>query len=216
MRLDARKLGVAIVTVAAVSACAVGPDFHAPAAPDTSHYTRAPEPTATVAAPGRSGAAQTLVADRDIPADWWTMFHSAALDELVRQALADNPSVQAARATLQNAAETWRAERGGLLLPAVDAQAQAAREKEPGAVLGEPNLPAVTFSLFDVSVGVTYRLDLFGASRRQVEALRAQTDLSAFRIRGGLPHPRGQRGHDGDQHRLPPWPDCGPHRNHRQ
>ncbi len=180
MRLDVRKLGVAVLTVAAVSACAVGPDFHAPAPPDTAHYTRAPEPAGTVAAPGRSGGAQTLVADRDIPADWWTLFHSAALDALVRQALADNPSVQAARATLQNAAETWRAERGGLLLPAVDAQAQAARQKEPGAVLGQPGLPAVTFSLFDVSVGVTYRLDLFGASRRQIEALRAQADFQRF------------------------------------
>lgn len=182
MRPDARKLGAAILAAAAVSACAVGPDFHAPAAPDTAHYTRAPEPAATVAAEGRSGTAQTLIADRDIPADWWTLFHSAPLDELVRRALADNPGVQAASATLRSAAETWRAERGGLLLPAVDAQAQAARQKEPGAVLGAPGLPAVTFSLFDVSVGVTYRLDLFGASRRQIEALRAQTDFQRFEL----------------------------------
>ena len=182
MRPDARKLGAAILAAAVVSACAVGPDFHAPAAPATARYTRAPEPAATVAAEGRSGAAQTLIADRDIPADWWTVFHSAPLDELVRRALADNPGVQAASATLRNAAETWRAERGGLLLPAVDAQAQAARQKEPGAVLGQPGAPAVTFSLFDVSVGVTYRLDLFGASRRQIEALRAQTDFQRFEL----------------------------------
>lgn len=182
MRAHMRKLCAAILTAAAVSACAVGPDFHAPAAPTTSHYTHAPEPVDTVSAPGHSGTAQTLVADRDLPADWWTVFHSAPLDELVRQSLSDNPSVQAASATLRNAAETWRAQRGGLLLPAVDAQAQAAREKVPGAVLGQPGLPPVTFSLFDVSVGVTYRLDLFGASRRQLEALRAQTDYQRFEL----------------------------------
>jgi NodT family efflux transporter outer membrane factor (OMF) lipoprotein len=182
MRVDAGKLGLAILAAVAVSACAVGPNFHAPAPPDTAHYTRAPEPVGTVATEGRGGTAQTLSADRDIPADWWTVFHCEPLDALVRQSLADNPSVQAASATLRNAAETWRAERGGLLLPAVDAQAQAVRQKEPGAVLGQPGLPPLTFSLFDVSVGVTYRLDLFGASRRQIEALRAQTDYQRYEL----------------------------------
>jgi NodT family efflux transporter outer membrane factor (OMF) lipoprotein len=182
MRAAARQLCAAIVTAAAVSACAVGPDFHSPAPPATSHYTRAPEPVETVAAPGHSGAAQSLLADRDIPADWWTMFHCAPLDELVRQALADSPTVQAASATLRNASETWRAQRGGLLLPAVDAQATASRQKQPGAAFGNPTLPPVTFSLFDASVGVTYRLDLFGGSRRQVEALRAQTDFQRFEL----------------------------------
>ncbi|GAC1694260.1 MAG: efflux transporter outer membrane subunit [Steroidobacteraceae bacterium] len=177
----ARKLGVAVLA-AAVSACAVGPDFHAPAPPATTQYTRAPQPAATVAAAGHSGAAQTLIADRDIPADWWTLFHCEPLDALVRQSLTDNPSVQAASAKLRNAAETWRAQRGGLLLPAVDAKASAERLKEPGAALGQPGLPAVTFDLFNASVGVTYRLDFFGASRRQVETLRAQTDFQRFEL----------------------------------
>ncbi|HEY8051856.1 MAG TPA: efflux transporter outer membrane subunit, partial [Steroidobacteraceae bacterium] len=177
-----RKLGLGMVSAAALSACAVGPNFHAPAPPQTTHYTRAPEPAGTVAAEGRGGAAQTLIADRDIPADWWTLFHCAPLDTLVRQSLTDNPTVQAASATLRNAAETWRAERGGLLLPSVDAKATAQRSKEPGAVLGQPGLPPVTFSLFNASVAVTYQLDLFGASRRQIEALHAQTDFQRFEL----------------------------------
>ena len=180
MTRSARRLSLTLLAAAAVSACAVGPDFRTPAAPATSHYTRAPEPTGTVAAPGASGTAQTFSSEHDIPADWWTLFHSQPLDDLVRQALTDSPTVQAAQATLLTAVETWKAERGGLLLPAVDAQAQAGREREPGAVVGEPQIPGLIFNLFDASVGVTYRLDLFGASRRQVEALRAQAQYQRW------------------------------------
>ena len=179
MTRAARGFPLALLAAAALSACAVGPDFHAPAPPATTHYTRAPEPTGTVAAPGASGAAQTFNSERDIPADWWTLFHSQPLDDLVRQALTDSPTVQAAQATLLTAVETWKAERGGLLLPAVDATGTAVRQREPGAVFGQPGT-AFLFNLFDASVGVTYRLDLFGASRRQVEALRAQAQYQRW------------------------------------
>lgn len=165
---------------AAVCSCAVGPDFHTPAPPATGHYTRAPEPTETVAAPGASGVAQTFSSERDIPVDWWTLYHSSALDDLVREALADSPTVQAARATLTTAVETWKANRGGLLLPAFDAQGQATREREPGAVVGDPSVPSFIFNLFDASVSVTYRLDIFGASRRQVEGYRAQAEYQRW------------------------------------
>ena len=68
------------LAVTALTACAVGPNFRAPAPPETTHYTPDPQPKVTAAAPGPAGAAQTLVADRDIPADWWTMFQSEPLD----------------------------------------------------------------------------------------------------------------------------------------
>jgi len=180
MTRKVRGFSLAVLAGAAVSACAVGPDFHAPAPPATTHYTRAPEPTGTVSAPGASGTAQTFSAERDIPEDWWTLFHSSALDQLMRQALTDSPTVQAAQATLLTAAETWKAQRGGLLLPAVDATGSATRESVPGAAFGEPQVPNIIFNLFDASVGVTYRLDLFGASRRQLEALRAQASYQRW------------------------------------
>jgi len=178
----ARVSAVAAAVAALVSACAAGPDFRTPAPPATTHYTRAPEPTGTVSAPVASGTGQTFSADRDIPADWWTLFHSPALDELLRQALADSPTVQAAQATLLTAAETYKAQRGGLLHPALDATGTATRERQPGAAFGQPGAPSFIFNLFDASVGVTYRLDLFGASRRQVEALRAQADYQRWQL----------------------------------
>jgi len=180
MMMQAHRLGVALLCGAAVAACAVGPDFHRPAAPATEHYTRAPEPQRTVSAPGASGVAQTFSTGRDIPADWWTLFHSGALDSLVREALTDSPTLQVARATLLTAAETYRSQRGALLLPKLDAQAFAERQKEPGAVIGAPQIPSFIFNVFDASLNVSYKIDLFGASRRQLEALRAQTEYQRW------------------------------------
>jgi NodT family efflux transporter outer membrane factor (OMF) lipoprotein len=182
MRAASWRHGAALLGLLVVSACVVGPNFHTPKAPDTTHYTRDPQPTDTVATAGPGGVAQSFATDRDIPADWWTLFHSGSLDQLIRQAFTDSPTVQSAQATLVNAAETYKAERGALLLPAFDLQAQAQRQREPGALFGEPGVPDVIYNVFGASLNVSYRLDLFGASRRQVEAYGAQTDYERFEL----------------------------------
>src|SRR5438105_12074409 len=69
--------------VTALAACAVGPNFRAPAPPETTRYTPDPQPKVTAAAPGPAGAAQTLVPDRDIPADWRSEEHTSELQSRV-------------------------------------------------------------------------------------------------------------------------------------
>jgi NodT family efflux transporter outer membrane factor (OMF) lipoprotein len=170
------------LAVMALTACAVGPNFRSPAPPEGAHYTRAPQPQVTTEAPVPAGVAQTLVTDRDIPADWWNLFQSEPLDGLVRQALHDSPTVEAAKAALRSAEASYAAGRGALLLPGVDAQAAVTRERLPGAAFGQPGAPASLFTLYNASVNVSYRLDLFGASRRQLEALRAQSDFQRWEL----------------------------------
>src|SRR5690606_1312676 len=84
------------VLAAALSGCAVGPDFERPAPPDVQRYAAAPAEAST----SGSGTvpAQRLHAGMDIPAQWWTLFRSPALDQLVRQALEQSPTLQQARA----------------------------------------------------------------------------------------------------------------------
>ena len=72
--------------------CAVGPDFVQPAAPDVSGYTREPLASRTSSTDVNFGQSQRFVNGRDIPADWWRVFHSRALDALVEKSLAANPS----------------------------------------------------------------------------------------------------------------------------
>jgi len=176
------RLFVAGTIAVLLAGCAVGPNFHSPAPPDTNHYTPGAEPSTTVDAPVPAGAAQTFVSDRDISADWWSLFQSQELNELVRQALHDSPTLEAAKAVLRSAEANFAAERGTLFLPQVDAQGNVTRERVPGAAFGQPSAPASVFTLYNASVNVSYRLDLFGGSRRQLEAFRAQTDYQRWEL----------------------------------
>src|SRR5208283_2436961 len=95
---SARQQVSSLVTVftAAVllAGCAVGPDYRRPSAPSVEHYTVQPLPsqTASVEIPG--GEAQRFVENMDIPGQWWTLFHSKPLDDLIEQALKANPDLE--------------------------------------------------------------------------------------------------------------------------
>jgi outer membrane protein TolC len=118
-----------------LTGCTVGPDFHAPDAPASTRFTEAalPDRTASAATPG--GSAQALTPDRDIPGEWWALFHSPQITTLVTQALKANPDVAAAQATLLQARETRRAEQG-TQLPQVSASVGVERQRESLAAFG--------------------------------------------------------------------------------
>jgi NodT family efflux transporter outer membrane factor (OMF) lipoprotein len=172
-----------VIAVSSLAGCAVGPNFHSPPPPATTQYTRGQQPAATTDSPVPGGAAQTLVTDRDIPADWYSLFQSQPLDELVRRALHDSPTVEAAKAALRSAEATYIAERGALLLPQADGQFDVTRQRSSSAAFGVPSsAPVRPFTLYNAAVNVSYRLDIFGASRRQVEEFRAQADFQRWEL----------------------------------
>src|SRR5271166_5511238 len=72
-----------VVVLMLIAGCAVGPNFQRPDTPETAGYTREPLPQQTVSADVAGGAAQHLVEGLDIPAQWWTIFHSPALNALI-------------------------------------------------------------------------------------------------------------------------------------
>jgi len=160
--------------------CKVGPDFQVPPAPNVSGYTAGPLPARTAAARTRGGEPQRFVPDMDIPGQWWTLFHSAALNRLVTEALAANPDLEAAQAALRQARENVYAGQGALF-PSVTANAQAEREKFPGAAFGLPGV-SPTFSLITGTLNISYAPDVFGGTRRQIESLAAQTEYQRFQL----------------------------------
>jgi len=177
-----RSTFAGVIAVGSLAGCAVGPNFHAPAPPATTQYTRGQQPAGTSDAPVPGGAAQTFQTDRDIPGDWYSLFQSEPLDDLVRRSLRDSPSVEAAKAALQSAQYTYIAERGALFLPQADGSLSVTRQKTPGAAFGDPAAGTSQFTLYNASVNVSYRLDIFGASRRQLEELGAQTDFQRWEL----------------------------------
>ena len=144
----------AALTLSALAGCAAGPDFRSP------H--------------GDTPAAS-------LPQDWWTMFDCAALNTLVDRALAANPDLERAQARLREAAADVQAQTGATAWPAVNATVSGSRQRIDTAAYGfvaSPSPPP--FNLYNASVNASYMLDIFGANRRVVEALRAQVDYQRY------------------------------------
>ena len=168
------------LSLPALVACAVGPDFAPPSAPTGAGYTPEPRPATTVAAPVAAGTAQKFDLGRDIPGEWWTVFHSRELNVLIAEALRANPSLQAAQAALWQAKENLYAQTGKLL-PTVDANAGVTRQQFSPAEFGSGGAPLI-FNLFQATVNVAYAPDVFGGQRRQIEATQAQAEYQRFEL----------------------------------
>jgi NodT family efflux transporter outer membrane factor (OMF) lipoprotein len=181
-RVQRKKVVMAAIASALLAGCAVGPNFKPPEAPKTQAYTAEPLSAETPSSPGPGGATQRLVPGGDIPGQWWTLFHSAELDKVIHQALAGNPTLAAAQATLRQAQENLNALVGSALYPKVDASGSVSRQKISGAAFGQPNASFSPFTLYNASVNVTYAFDLFGGARRELEALQSQVDFQRFQL----------------------------------
>jgi NodT family efflux transporter outer membrane factor (OMF) lipoprotein len=171
MRRPSPWRSAALIPVAALSACAVGPNFHTPAAPTETAYT--PQPIAT------AGSDQRFVPGAKVEGKWWTQFHSPQLDALIERALAANSDLAAAQAALKVARETWLAQRG-ILVPQIDAGATTSRSKSSQFLAPVPNETVFDYSLQTAQLNVGYTLDLFGGNRRQVEQARAQYEAQRY------------------------------------
>ena len=162
-------------TAALLGGCAVGPDFTPPAAPTTQSYTPAP---VTLPAAGAADVRQKLGAGAPVVAEWWTLFHSAALNDTLNLAISDSPSLEAARATLAQAQETVAAASGGFY-PQVDLGAAASRARTAGTKF---NQGSAISNLFSVGPLVSYSPDLFGGTRRLVEQQSALAEFQQYQL----------------------------------
>jgi NodT family efflux transporter outer membrane factor (OMF) lipoprotein len=172
--------GMALSLVVLLAACAVGPDFAVPPAPPVSGYTHETPPATTTAADVAGGAAQKFVMGRDIPGEWWKVFHSKEIDALVAEALHANPSLQAAQAALWQAKENLYAS-AGALLPSADGTASATRQQFSPAEFGLSGPPEI-FNLYQATVNISYTPDVFGGLRRQIEANAALAEYQRFEL----------------------------------
>jgi NodT family efflux transporter outer membrane factor (OMF) lipoprotein len=121
----------------------------------------------------------------DIPARWWELFRSPALNELIEQGLRHNPDLEAAGAAVRIAQENALAQRGALF-PQVAANWNSDRQRVPIATLdSQAATKAEYFSLHTAQVTVNYVADVWGGVRRQMEALQATAENQAF-LREGV------------------------------
>ncbi|VVC57307.1 Histidine kinase (plasmid) [Beijerinckiaceae bacterium RH AL1] len=166
--------------------CMVGPDYVAPAAPAVTGYTRGPlgNPRAAGNLGKMPGAvAQRFVPGGDIGGRWWIAFESKDLNGLVDEALARNPSLEAAQATLDAALENVEAQKG-TLFPSVTGDDSTSYQKAPGGGLQSPleNQRRFTYALFTPRLSVSYAPDIFGGQRRQIESVEARAENERFQL----------------------------------
>ncbi len=166
-----------------LSGCMAGPDFKPPPDPLTQSYVPGSHPSATLASGGAGGNSQRLVPGRDIPSQWWSLFRAEKLDHLVRQALEESPTLEQARARLIQAQESMNAQTGAAKHPSMDVGLGAKRQQVDLASMGFPEAKdPPPFALYNVSVSVSYALDVFGKNRRTLEGLKAHVDYQAFEL----------------------------------
>lgn len=173
---------VLVLSIAlALGACAVGPDYKRPQAPQGNDYAPTPIASDTASAGGPGGEAQHLLQSMDIPGQWWTMFHSEPLNGLIDDALKHNADLEAAHATLKATWESVYAQRGAYF-PQASAGVSTVRQDVANQVASALASNADLYNLTTAQVSVSYAPDLWGGNRRQVESLVAQANQQRFQL----------------------------------
>jgi NodT family efflux transporter outer membrane factor (OMF) lipoprotein len=158
-------LATAMLAGLLAGGCTLGPNFARPEAPQGGYLRATPAP----------GPARTVSPGAEVADDWYELFRSPALDQLVREALAANPDLESARHGLMAAQFELRAV-AGTQLPQVDLNGGVGRAHLNGSFFyGPVNAIDVTGNRFALGPALAYNLDPFGGTRRGVEAQRAAT-----------------------------------------
>jgi len=117
---------------------------------------------------------------QDIPAQWWTVFHSPELDALIRSALTQSPNLASAQAALRQAQENARAFYGNAFFP--NATASLGVQREHASAVSTLTPGGELFTLYNASINISYTLDLFGLNRRELESMRALVNYQQFQV----------------------------------
>ena len=155
----------------------VGPNFMRPPAPHVEQFEHGTPVQGPLAG---AGAVQTFSSSADVPADWWVLFGSPAIDAAVSEALTGNATVEGAQAALRQSEDQLRAG-AGVFFPQAQAGFGASREKYSPLRVGQTG-PSSLFSLFTLSTTISYALDIWGGERRMVEGLHAQSDAQRYQV----------------------------------
>ncbi|TPE61205.1 efflux transporter outer membrane subunit [Sandaracinobacter neustonicus] len=164
LRFVGQRPLLAGLLLVSVAGCAAGPDYTPPASVD-------------LGVPARFSAGAEAGPGEAELANWWSRFDDPQLNALVERAIAANPDIGQAEARLRQAREA-SVQAGSALLPTLDASGRGGRNFASRG--GNSNS-------FSLGLDAGWQLDLFGGTRRGMEAARADEaakryDLAAVRV----------------------------------
>jgi len=151
-----------------LTSCMIGPDFKVPEPPPVDGFL-----------PG-----QKLARGSDISERWWEVFHSRALNKLIQDGIENNQDLAAAMAAVRAAQANALAQRGALF-PVIGATFDASRQQVPSQTLSSDAASGANiYSLHTAQLTVSYVVDVFGGTRRQIESADAQAEAQRFQTEG--------------------------------
>jgi NodT family efflux transporter outer membrane factor (OMF) lipoprotein len=172
MNRPAARLLAAVAMLPA--GCAMGPDFRSPQPPQTQAYLR------PSSAPAEKLAAditvQSVQPGTSLPAQWWQLFASPALDVAVKTAIGNNPTIESATATLAQAREQVVVARAALL-PRVTVSAGAQHSVGGASITGSG-----ATNVYSLGPSASYAVDIFGAARRALEQQQADAEMQRYQL----------------------------------
>ncbi len=149
----------ALLASLSVAACTVGPSY---------------VESSPAVAPGWISAANPHPIDED----WWRSFNDPQLVELVELAVTSNHDVREAEARLREARALRDVARGRAGPDAALSGAATANRVSENGQLPVANVPGFDpqFSLFDFGFDASWEIDLWGRTRRSIEAADARAE----------------------------------------
>ena len=161
-----------LVVVAALSGCAVGPDYRPTPVPAPTRWQAVVDTAlSTLATTPSSDDVEAL-------AHWWTWFEDDRLNTLIDIALAQNLDVRAASARVRGERHAAQAGIGPQIGMGVGSQRM--QNPMPGIA------PGLTFTLHEVGFDARWELDLFGRQKRRIEAADAVVEASQAQVEAAL------------------------------
>lgn len=156
----------------ALTACAVGPNYHRPAAPPSTTFKEGQ---------GWKPASPAQVANEQ----WWTIYDDPTLSALEQQVAVSNQNLRAAVANYYAAREAVTVTRGSFF-PSIGLGGGATRSGGEGSRSGALSGPSGivqtgsgTRTLYDAEGTASWDLDIWGKIRREVESDVAKAQASA-------------------------------------
>jgi outer membrane protein TolC len=171
-----------------LSACEVGPDYHPPQTTAPSDYGELPANTA------QAPLSRPVPEEADL-SQWWTQIQDPELQSLIARALSANLDLQTAASRIREAREQ-EIVAGAPEWPKINATGAGLNlhsNSNPlaaiaggGAGGGQPPANQSTnIKLYNLGFDATWELDIFGGTRRAVEAAEANTEAAAWEMRDG-------------------------------
>ena len=162
-RLSLGLCGLALI------GCTVGPNYHRPPVEVPASYKESPP----------QGWKEAVPSDAISKGNWWEVFGDPKLTGLESQAMAGNPTLDAAMSRVAQARAALRITRADLY-PIVTLDPSASRERYSGTRENPPGFQTQPYTANTISLPLDfgYEVDLWGRVRRSVESARAQFQAS--------------------------------------